>query len=313
MAKYLRINDFRNVTPSGLDGHKYRLEFDIGDHKSDVFTSELSSYSDIEISGTLETIWGLDDVQIRHVVGSICISNILELAKNDDLELLKPIILNTFTSGKTPPSDLYISTVGSIVSFPEKVKDDAVKEAGASFLREDISEIRDNINTYAKCLLGKKILLINQERALFDMYLSANSNAEFTSRIASLTGLIISIDKETIKVKLGKPEDDSTGELTLLEELIRYFANDEIGREIGTIFKKINDLRKGYPIHGDNIKRVLPAHYFFHLKYPIENYNEAWEIVLSCYFESMRKIREIFITYYNTEYNKDGEKCKKLT
>ena len=110
MAKYLRINDFRDVTPSGLDGHKYRMEFDIGDHKSDVFTPELSSNSEIEISGTLETIWGLDDVQTRLVVGSICVSNILDLAKNNDLELLKPIILNTFTSGKVPPSDLYGST-----------------------------------------------------------------------------------------------------------------------------------------------------------------------------------------------------------
>ena len=116
------------------------------------------------------------------------------------------------------------------------------------------------------------------------------------------------VDKDIIKTKLGKSSDDNTGELILLEELITFYSNDEIAKEICTIFKKINDLRKGYPIHGDNIKRVLPAHYFFSLKYPIENYNEAWEIVLSCYFESMRKIRDIFIEYYNTEYNKDGEK-----
>lgn len=308
MAKYLRINKFLDITSPDFTGHKYKLDFDIGDFKANDFTPKKSYNAKIEISDILEIIWGLDELKTKNVVGSICLSNVLELAKNNDLELLKPIILNTFTSGKEPPSDLYIVTEGSILSFAEKLKDDIVKKSGTTFLRYDIAEIRDNINTYTKYLLGKKILLINQERALLDMYQDAKSDTEFTSRIASLTGLIISIDKDIIKTKLGKSSDDNTGELILLEELITFYSNDEIAKEICTIFKKINDLRKGYPIHGDNIKRVLPAHYFFSLKYPIENYNEAWEIVLSCYFESMRKIRDIFIECYNTEYNKDGEK-----
>lgn len=307
MAKYLRINEFRNVTPSGLDGHKYRLEFDIGDHKSDVFTSEISSYADIEISGTLETIWGLDDVQIRNVIGSICITNILELAKNDDLELLKPIILNTFTSGKVPPSDLYISTVGSIISFPERVKDKIVKEAGTTFLRYDISDIRDHINTYTKKILGKKILLINQERALFDMYKSANSNTQFVNRISSLAGLIISIDKKTIGAYLNIPNTNDFGEIIILEQLLTVFSNKNIAKNICIVFKKINDLRKGYPIHGDNIDRVLPAHDYFDLTYPIVDYKNAWEKILNSYLESMIMIREIIIDYYQNKYRKKIE------
>lgn len=311
MAKYLRINRFSNVTPPKLDGHKYILEFDIGNHKNNLFTSDKSYKTDIEISRTLETIWGIDKVQIHYTLGSICLANVLELAKNNELEFLKPIILNTFTSGKEPPTDLYLVTDGSILSFSERTKiktgTSTSNRIEISFLSDNISDIRDHINTYMIKMLGKKILLINQERALFDMYKSANSDTEFVNRISSLVGLIISIDKKTIRAKLKISNTDNLGEIILLEKLLTVYSDEVIAKNICVVFKKINDLRKGYPIHGDNIDRVLPAHDYFDLTYPIVDYKNAWEKILNSYLESMIMIREIIIDYYQNKYRKKIE------
>lgn len=301
MAKYLRINDFRDVTPSGFDGHKYRLNFDIGDHKSDVFTSELSSHSDIEISGTLETIWGLDPVRTREVIGSICLSNILELAKNDELDSLQLIKLNTFSSGKIPPSDLYSITKDTIISFAPKVKkvDENSSRMSISILSEDISKIRDQINALSKSLLGENLLLLKQERALIDMYKSPNSDVEFERRISSLAGLIALVNKDLIRNKLGISKDDNFGWRKLLEELLKSYSDDVTANDICNVFKNINDLRQGYPTHGDNLDNVLPAYNFFGLVYPIDDFVSAWEIILKRYFDVMKKFREVLKSVHN--------------
>ncbi len=301
MAKYLRINKFLDITPPDYTGHKYKLEFDTGDFKADNFITNKSHSAVIEISDILEINWGLGPVETRHTVGSICISHVLEHAKNNELELLKPVVLNTFNSGKVPPSDLYISTEGSILSFAEKQKDEdtTLGKTEISFLSDDISEIRDHINTYAIKMLGKKLLLINQERALFDMYKSADSDTEFVSRIASITELIKSINKKIIGAKLELQNTNEFGQLILLEKILTFYSDEGKARDICIVFKMINELRKGYPIHSDNIKGILTAHDYFALPYPIANYKNAWETILNCYFESMKKFREVFIDFYN--------------
>lgn len=306
MAKYLKINSFENIAPSDLTGYKYRLNVEIGSYKN-TFIPKKSYSAQIQISDILVVMWKVDITKLEFVLGSICLSQILELAKNNDLESLKPIILDTFNSGEKPPNDVYGFSIGSIYAFSEKknVKKSKSLQSEISILSNNISDIRDHINTYTKKILGKKILLINQERALFDMYKSANSNTEFVNRISSLSGLIISIDKKTIVAFLDNSNTDDSGEIIILEKLLTLLSNKEIANRICIVFKKINDLRKGYPIHGDNIDHVLPAHDFFGLTYPIVNYKDAWEKILNSYLESMIMIREILIDYYNNKYKKN--------
>lgn len=300
MAKYIKVIEFRDITPPDLDGLKYKLKFEIGNVKNNIFSAEDSKQIEITLSRTLQTIWGLDDDQINFVVGSIAFANVLELAKKDELHLLKPIVLNTFTSGKEPPTDLYPITAGSIFSFAKiSKKESQIDRIKQSFLYENISEIRDHINTYTKYFLGKRIFLIYQERALFDIYESTNSDKEFIHRLSSLTGLILAIDKKTIKNKLEKDSDDKTGVITLLEELLTIYSDKNTAKEICIVLKNINELRKGYPIHGDNIESIIPAHDYFNLTYPIDNYDLAWESILIKYFRAMNRIKEIFIKYHS--------------
>ncbi|OHB72314.1 MAG: hypothetical protein A2W17_04445 [Planctomycetes bacterium RBG_16_41_13] len=61
------------------------------------------------------------------------------------------------------------------------------------------------------------------------------------------------------------------------------------------MFKKLNDLRKGYPVHGDNLESIVPAHDYFGIPYPVSDNELAWEKILSKYFYAMREILKIFI------------------
>ena len=67
---------------------------------------------------------------------------------------------------------------------------------------------------------------------------------------------------------------------------------DDDAAAICDTLKNINNLRQGYPTHGDNLDKVLPAHRFFRLRYPVTDYEAAWESVLGKYFEAMRAMRD---------------------
>ena len=60
------------------------------------------------------------------------------------------------------------------------------------------------------------------------------------------------------------------------------------------VFRQIVQLRKIYPVHGDQISGVMSAHEFFNFVYPIKNYNNAWRILLKRYEEALREIFELF-------------------
>lgn len=117
MDKYLKITDFKDISPYDLDGHKYRLEFDIGEVRNNTLNLEQSYRTEIEITDSLETIWGLNNERIDKVLGSICLSNALELAKNNNLNLLNPIALNSHNSGQKVPKLSIMAKKNSIHPF----------------------------------------------------------------------------------------------------------------------------------------------------------------------------------------------------
>jgi hypothetical protein len=59
------------------------------------------------------------------------------------------------------------------------------------------------------------------------------------------------------------------------------------------IFKAINRLRQSFPTHTDTVEGFQDAIKFLGLCYPIRNYNEAWQIVLSKYLSALDTIFEI--------------------
>jgi len=294
MKKFLRVNDLKEITPSGLDGHCYQLSIDVGGVSDGVFKPEDNRQVTITSSGTLQAVWDQNDTQLAESSATAATSLILGLASEGKFDETTTINLNTYTAPEVPPTTPK-AIAGTILPIPEHI---ATRGQAMlySFLSEDISEVRDQINALARNVLGEKLLELPQERAILDVYKPANTAEEFRSRVQSLAGISTSLNKSVIGKELDKEKITETGSIILLEELLTKFSDTTQAGSVCGILKNINELRKGYPAHGDNTDKLLPAHDFFKISYPIKDYQSSWESILGAYFKAMKELREILST-----------------
>lgn len=305
MAKFLRVNDLRDISPPGLDGHVFRLSLDVGEIVGTEFVRGASSDFDVTISGTLQAVWGIPDSQLAPPTGSVAAATVVDRVRQGVPNPFEPLSLTTFSAPPVPPS-FRIATPGTLIPIPEPEQPIEQKQSAMqiSFLSDDISIIRDNINTLAKDLLGDRLLDLPQEKLLFDLYKPAQTSEEYDKRILSLGSLAIAVNRDSIlkslpadklneiaaKNNIGDPKQIAP--LVLLEELLTVYSSAERAQKICSVFKRINHLRQG-PAHGDNADKVLPAHDFFKLRYPVENFATAWDTILGRYFEAMKEFRQV--------------------
>lgn len=294
--KFIRFLELREVNPAGLDGHRYSLAFEVGEKRGDSFHPLTAHKLDVEASGTLQAVWNKSDQQMATYTGTSAISHVLDLARRSQLEAApEPFRLNTYTAQKVPPESPLLQP-GVILPLDQTLP--PPEPQTFSFLSDDISELRDQINALAKDLWGGRLLLLSQERPLFDMYKPAKNADEFRVRIQSLGIIAKDLDRDLLRRITAVQDDAKIGEFVLLEMAIQSLASTEIASSVCTPLKQINNLRQGYPTHGDNAKKFLDAHRYFGLPYPVTSFPEAWEIVLARYFDSMRILmRELSIAW----------------
>lgn len=290
MAKYLKFVSIKERVPSRIDGLEFDYAFELGTLKGDVFVPEHRYALDIQASRTLQTVWRVSNDQMGRIAAVLATPYVLELAREDRLDELSPFKLNTYSAPKSPPEEPRIEagTVRAVVT--------ATSGPGASslsFLSEDISEVRDQINALAKNLWGDRILLLSQERPLFDMYKNAKSAEDFRARIQSLGIIVKDLNRPQLAKAAGVADTKDVGDFILLEGALKSIAAESEVGAICATFKQINFLRQGYPTHGDNADKFLPAHKHFRLPYPIVEFSAAWEAILGNYFSAMKEIRAL--------------------
>jgi hypothetical protein len=291
MTKFIRINEFRNVANPGLDGHEYTISFDVGEVVNGQFKSFDARKTTITTSGTLQSVWGQSDSQVAQSSANAAASIIQGMVSSGQVSDLQPIKLNTFTAPRKPPESP-IAVPGALLAIPEE-PETQVKSMKFSLLSEDIAEIRDQINAISNSLLGGRLLELPQERAILDVYKPATSAEEFRSRIQSLAGICVALNKGLLGNKLAKESTESTGSITLLESYLGTCATAEKVSYVCNVLKNVNELRKGFPTHTDNTDKFLAAHDFFNISYPVENFDVAWDTILGAYFRSMKQLLEI--------------------
>lgn len=289
--KLLRFRHIRDVTPTGLDGHMYRVQFEIGKRSGDEFKIEATHEFDVGVSRTLQTIWSMSDTEIEQSSASAAMTYAIALAAGDRLHNIPPLLLNTFTAPKAPPGEpaAFPGATYPIHLFAEA----SSIETELSFLSLDISKIRDEINALTSNLWGGRLLLLSQERALFDMYKRARSEEEFRGRIQSLAGIATDLNNKLLEKVTDMTLGENTGNLTLLTLALEKIATSTEAKEVIEVLRNINFLRQGYPAHGDAAKKHLDAHVYFGLIYPISDFTDAWEKVLARYFGAMKKMRDL--------------------
>jgi hypothetical protein len=306
MAKFLRINSISEISPADLDGHKFQLSLDVGEVVGTEFVSRAKKNLDVTITGTLQQKWGIPDRFIAPPTGSLGTSTVVSRMMQGYPDPFEPVRLSTFSGASNPPQ-YNMATPGMLIPIPETelMAEPEISSIQITSLSDDISGIRDNINTLSIDLLGERILLLPQERALLDMYKDVRSAEEFASRIQSLAGLVVAINKSAILksfdaeqtaeilTRHGIEDQNHLGSLVLLEELLTSYSNGVSAKRITEVFKSLNHLRQGFPAHGDNSQNVLKAHDFFKVRYPIRDFASAWETILGKYLEAMKEFLSV--------------------
>ena len=290
MAKHLRFNSLKPIEDHGLDGHKYELRFDVGELIDGTF-KPLENYKiPVTVSGTLQAIWQQSDAQIAATSASAAAHIITDAASSGALGDLKEVQLTTYTAPRKPPLALRIGP-DTLIPIPEAPT--VEQSAGRiSFLSDDISDVRDQVNALSRDLYRDRLLELPQERAILDVYKPTRTPEEFRSRVASIATICTAMNMGLLR-KHAKDAPEGTGSLMLLDTFLRKIATIEQATSVCGPLKNINHLRKGFPTHGDNADQFLRAHDFFKLSYPIEDFAAVWDTLLGAYLTAMKSLRNI--------------------
>lgn len=291
MQKFLRITGFDEVTDPGLDGHRYKLSFELGEVVNGTFVPQESKSVPVTTSRTLQAVWKNNDAQIADTSASAAVVTVTNVASLGSWDDLKPIALNTYNAPKSVAS-LPKIVPGMVIPVPRPTVATAQNNR-FSILSDDITELRDQINALSNDLLGGRLLELPQERAILDIYKSGATADEFRSRIQSLATICVSINKTVLGKALSKASTAEIGSITLLRDYLTQVSTTERAGSVCDVLKHINNLRKGYPAHGDNTAEYLPAHDFFGLKYPITEFAIAWDSILGRYFKAITELRDL--------------------
>ena len=289
MAKYIRFVSIKE-RPSRIDGIEFDYVFELGTLKDAVFVPKHMYVLDIQASRTLQTVWRVSNYQMARIAASLATPYVLELAREDRLGDLSPFKLNTYSAPKSPPEEPRIES-GTIQAI--LATEPPMMQPSISFLSEDISEVRDQINALTKSLWGDRILLLSQERPLFDMYKNAKSAEDFRARIQSLGIIIKDLNRDALATAAGIQDPKDIGNFILLEKALGALTTAPEATAVVATFKQINFLRQGYPTHGDNAERFLRAHKHFGFPYPIADFSSAWEVILGKYFSAIKELRSL--------------------
>ena len=154
----------------------------------------------------------------------------------------------------------------------------------------EIVNLRDSINTLVKTKSDERLLEINQERNLNDLYKIPKSKEEFWYSLASLANLVGNINKKCIHDLMEHPKKEN-GSIKQLEVYLQTLNSNP--NDIIIPLKSINHIRQGFPIHTDRTDNYISTLKYFGLDYPITNYPKSWEAILKVYMLALKKLFEL--------------------
>lgn len=298
MSQALRFLSVTKRPFSAIDGSEYDLNFEIGTTSDNYkFTADRSIKVTAQVSGTLEAIWSIPPEKMGGIVAGIVYPEIIEAIREERESGLQAVRLNTYTMPHDAPGLWLGEGTIHLLKHPELPK----SAPRFTFLSDDISEVRDQINALAKSLWGDRILHLSQERALLDMYKSTENQTEFRARIQSLGAIAKEFNRPLLAKVSETADSNGVGDFILLELALKSLGGGNAPLAITANLKQINFLRQGYPAHGDNAEKFLQAHRHFDLPYPVTDFETAWEKILSGYFSSMKALRDLLSQAWHAE------------
>ena len=288
--------------PSGIDGIDIYFNYEIITTTKDGRKKPIESAKPyiirVLISGSLAMNWGFgiwrpseEYNDLIDLLFPYAVEHVKQQYKLGTLKELEEVkLLN-----KPSEPEYEIDEYGPVVGFEEFLEEndltEDVKEVNVEIsTASEIIEYRDHVNTLVYSKTQKRLLEIDQERNLNELFTVPSSKEEFWYSLASLANLVGKINKDCI-LDLMKNPTKETGTIKQLEVYLKTLSPDI--NNIIIPLKSINHVRQGYPIHTDKVKNYITTLKYFGLDYPITDYSKSWNRILKGYSDALRKLFEL--------------------
>jgi hypothetical protein len=205
---------------------------------------------------------------------------ITERVKDRTLKEFEEIIISREDNYFPYPYDIQkVNEIeGYEIEFPGD-KDDIGKRIQTNLIADTIIELRDNINALIYSKHNEILLKLGQERNILNLFRTIDNQEQFSFAISTLGNLVNDLNVKLLK-KITDNKDKDIKSFALLEEFLNTI--DEAPNESVYIFKTINRIRQGFPIHTDKTN-IINSLKKFDIEYPIVDYNNAWQILIEKY------------------------------
>lgn len=222
----------------------------------------------------------IDNRLLIKIAFPFAIEMISEKVKDGTLKDFEEKIISRGIDTMPYPYDLdkIIEIEGYEIDFP-KEDFDIGKRVETNKIADSIIELRDNINALIYSKKKDILLKLGQERNILYLYRRIDNSEQFAYAISTLGNLVNDINTDLLKILIKDSESDKRS-FQLLEIFLSQIDSEPF--KTVDIFRTINRIRQGFPIHTDKTDIVL-ALKKFDINYPIEDYNRAWQIISDNY------------------------------
>lgn len=293
--KSIQFTEVQSLPQTGKTTNDFIFYYNVTDENGIVSPPKTIA---ISISWMLNTMWGFQASDLIKVLVQIAKDKISEKIKEGTLNDFEEVVLLTNNSPNVSPYDpknlpdvaeaIYEVEIGT-KSLSEKVAENKLAAA--------IIEMRDIINAVFYSKNNQKLLLLNEERNLLDFFKPAITEEDFSHRIASLGQISRNLNVDVLR-KLTSETDTSVKSVQLLDKLLITIGQSD--KSIIDTLKYLGRIRQGYPIHTD-VAGIIEGLAYFKVNYPIEDYENAWKILLKSYLHSLKALYKIFSDEYLKE------------
>ena len=296
---YLKFLDPYEI-PTSRDAFEISYSYQIVDGEfyekpeQDFYTK--TNYLKIGITGRMDASWRAKDENFNliKVLFEYGKRHIIQKLKDNTLQEKEDLIISSNTYPDKCPFDSSKLENPNNKWIEVKLENKPImKEDEFSELAAYIIDTRDNINTLFHKLHNAKLFILDQERDLLQLFRNAQSPEEFIFRVTSLRNIITNInDKILIELVNNNLTDNKS--INLFESYLKIEFSNKYEESIIKIFRHINRLRMSYPIHSDQVGGIIEALKYFGLVYPIDDFSNAWKIILKQYKKSLEMLLELF-------------------
>jgi hypothetical protein len=244
----------------------------------------------VGISGTLATMWGLQQSELVKTLFEFGKRHIIEKIKDGTLTQKEELQLATSNAPNKSPFDTsrIPDPQGFEVVVPMEGHNLHDNTIGLQ-IGGQIVDMLDNINAIFHDHYNELLFVPLEFRATLEMVRPANSKEEYIVRVLSLSQLIDRLSVPALR-RITRETDSQVRSISLLEQYLSSLESDP--DKIVKTLRAIVRLRQGYPVHTDTADGVREAHKYLGINYPVTDFVQAWLILRGHFLNTLTEIRK---------------------